>query len=50
MAVEILVGTDVHVLSPRADGRGVAVPAYVPNLQARCAGSVQPTTEALTPA
>ena len=28
-------GTDVHVLTPKADGRGVAVPGYVPNLQAR---------------
>jgi hypothetical protein len=32
--VEILVGTDVHVLTAGADGRGVTVPPYVPNLQA----------------
>ena len=28
-------GTDVHVLTAGPDRRGVAVPSYVPNLQAR---------------
>ena len=41
MAVEILVGTDVHVLS--SDG-SLALRAYVPNLQARgaAAGGCRP--------
>jgi hypothetical protein len=40
--VEILVGTDVHVLTAGADGRGVTVPPYVPNLQASAPETATP--------
>jgi hypothetical protein len=33
MAVEILVGTDVQLLTPAPEGHGVCVPRYIPNLQ-----------------